>query len=205
MGHLRKSQYSWVGEIRINGKHFGKTSKHREVVVAWLEEMRKAAKAAKEAKEARRTKTPKEPKPPKKPQGTGERTPKRPRAGSMWQLKCGFWGARIVRKGRSFTATVRTREEAEAWLAESKVRLDAESEPLPVPPLEKPPQKRAVSLNGRDYERISTACNEGREENIKKYAAMSAEAKVAAEAARVRRDAAAARIRELRALMGLSA
>ena len=67
----------------------------------------------------------------------------------------------------------------------------------------KPLVKKKPSVS--DYKRILAASEDGAAENIRKHRAMADEAKIAAEAARAKRDAAAAKIRELRALLGIGA
>ena len=228
MGHLRKGPYSWYGEIRIQGRRFGKGCKSREVVEAWLDEMRRTAREAREAKEAQKAKEAQRAKEAKKAKEAQkakkaqkakeakearkakaeerkkskealERNPNAARPfgeGSIQRRGKSSWTVSIKRNGQEYRKTVKTLGEARAWIEEQNTQLPA---PL-VAQLTK-----GASLIRKDYQRIHEACDEGREENIKKYAAMSAEAKVAAEAARKRRDAAAARIRELQALLGIGA
>lgn len=222
MGHIRKGPYSWYGEIRIQGRRFGKGCKSREVVEAWLDEMRRTAREAREAKEAQKAKEAKKAKEAqkakkaqeakeakearkakaeerKKSKEALERNPNAARPfgeGSIQRRGKSTWTVSIKRNGQEYRKNVKTLKEARAWIEEQKTQLPA---PLVAQ------TTKGSSLISKDYQRIHEACDEGREENIKKYAAMSAEAKVAAEAARVRRDAAAARIRELRALLGIGA
>ena len=114
------------------------------------------------------------------------------------------WEALIQRQGKRHYKASKNREEVEAWLEEMRATL-----PPPFktqvrtlkPIVKKPPAKRGLS----DYTRIRATSEAGTSENVRKYRSMADEARVAAEAARARRDAAAARIRELRALLGRGA
>lgn len=103
--------------------------------------------------------------------------------GCLRQLPTGRWRAAIERNGITYRKTG-SREEVESWLEEMKRTLQLKEDRL-----------------NRTYADIRAACDEGREENVRKYRSMAAEARTAAEAARKRRDAAAERIRELQALL----
>lgn len=111
------------------------------------------------------------------------------------------WEALIQRQGKRHSKASKNREEVEAWLEEMRATLP--------PPFKtqvrtlKPIKKKKPSVS--DYKSIHAASESGAAENVRKYRAMATEARVAAEAARARRDAAAERIRELRALLGIGA
>lgn len=105
--------------------------------------------------------------------------------GSVRQLPTGKWQAYITRKGVTYSKNG-SREDVQAWLEEMKRTLQLKEERI-----------------GKKYEDIRAACEEGREENLAKYRSMADEARTAAEAARAQRDAAAAKIRELQAKLGI--
>lgn len=105
--------------------------------------------------------------------------------GSVRQLPTGKWQAYITRKGVTYSKNG-SQEDVQAWLEEMKRTLQIKEERI-----------------GKKYEDIRAACEEGREENLAKYRAMSLEAKDAADIARSQRDAAAAKIRELQTKLGI--
>lgn len=112
------------------------------------------------------------------------------------------WGALIQRQGKRHYKASKNREEVEAWLEEMRATLP--------PPLKsqvrtpKPPVKKASAKRGpSDYTRIRATSEAGTAENVRKYRSMADEAKIAAESARVKRDAAAAKIRKLQAQLGI--
>lgn len=111
------------------------------------------------------------------------------------------WEALIQRQGKRHYKASKNREEVEAWLEEMRATLP--------PPLKqqarrmKPLVKKKSSVS--DYKRILEESESGAAENIRKYRSMAVEARTAAEAALARRDAAAAKIRELRSLLGIVA
>lgn len=114
------------------------------------------------------------------------------------------WEGMIQRQGKRYRMTSKKREEVEAWLEEMRATLPPPCTSrirTPKPIVKKPPAKRDLS----DYTRIRATSEAGAAENVRKYRSMADEARVSAEAARVRRDAAAARIRELRAILGIGA
>lgn len=106
--------------------------------------------------------------------------------GCLRQLPTGRWRAAIERKGVTYRKTG-SREEVESWLEEMKRTLQLKEDRL-----------------NRTYADIRAAFDEGREENLAKYRSMADEARTAAEAARNRRDASAAKIRELQAKLGIA-
>lgn len=106
--------------------------------------------------------------------------------GCLRQLPTGRWRAAIERKGVTYRKTG-SREEVESWLEEMKRTLQLKEDRL-----------------NRTYADIRAACDEGREENLAKYRSMADEARTAAEAARNRRDASSAKIRELQAKLGIA-
>lgn len=112
-----------------------------------------------------------------------------------------LWEGLIQRQGKRYRMSSKRREEVEEWLEKMRVTLPppAKQQARTMKPIKK--KKPSVS----DYKSIHAASESGAEENVRKYRTMAAEARTAAEAARVRRDAAAARIRELRALLGIGA
>lgn len=99
---------------------------------------------------------------------------------NLTQIGLDRWRATLDRNCVRYSKTG-TLEEVQLWLEEMKQTLSP---------------KTATT-----YAEIHAACEEGREENVRKYRSMAAEARTAAEAARKRRDAAAERIRELQALL----
>lgn len=112
------------------------------------------------------------------------------------------WEALIQRQGKRHYKASKNREEVEAWLEEMRATLP--------PPLKsqvrtpKPPVKKASAKRGpSDYTRIRATSEAGTAENVRKYRSMADEAKIAAESARVKRDAAAAKIRKLQAQLGI--
>lgn len=115
-----------------------------------------------------------------------------------------LWEGLIQRQGKRYRMSSKNREEVEAWLEKMRVTLPPPAKPQVLtlkPIVKKPPAKRGLS----DYTRIRATSEAGTSENVRKYRSMADEARTAAEAARKRRDAAAARIRELRALLGRGA
>lgn len=82
----------------------------------------------------------------------------------------------------------------------------------PKPKTKKKKHKKKAQLTtsmkylwSHDYERIIASSKLGAAENVRKYRAMAYEARVAADAARSRRDAAAAKIRKLQEKLGIKA
>lgn len=123
---------------------------------------------------------------------------KRAPSSARYIQQCGknSWRVRIKREGKEYRKRCKTYEEAYEFLEEMKRIL---------PPMRAQKTKGNTCLFRKDYEAIRAACEEGREENLAKYRSMADEARVADEADRARRDAAAARIRELQALLGIRA
>lgn len=109
------------------------------------------------------------------------------------------WEALIQRQGKRHYKASKNREEVEAWLEEMRATLP--------PPFKtqvrtlKPIKKKKPSV---DYKSIHAESESGAAENVANYRSMADEARTAAEAARKRRDAAAAKIRELQAKLGIS-
>ena len=112
-----------------------------------------------------------------------------------------LWEGLIQRQGKRYRMSSKRREEVEEWLEKMRVTLP--------PPLKqqarrmKPLVKKKSSVS--DYKRILEESESGAAENVRKYRTMAVEARTAAESAMKRRDAAAARIRELRVLLGIGA
>lgn len=106
--------------------------------------------------------------------------------GCLRQLPTGRWRAAIERKGVTYRKTG-SREEVESWLEEMKRTLQLKEDRL-----------------NRTYADIRATCDEGREENVANYRSIATEARTAAESARNRRDASAAKIRELQAKLGIA-
>lgn len=134
---------------------------------------------------------------------TDTRKPAPAGQGSIYKRK-NSWEALIQRQGKRYYKSSKNREEVEAWLEEMRVRLPPPSTSriwTPNPIVKKPPAKRGLS----DYTRIRATSEAGTAENVRKYRSMADEARVSAEVARARRDAAAARIHELQALLGIGA
>lgn len=92
------------------------------------------------------------------------------------------WRATLDRNCVRYSKTG-TLEEVQLWLEEMKQKLRP---------------KTATT-----YAEIHAACDYGREENIVKFKAMSAEAKAGAATARAQRDAAAEQVRTLQAKLGI--
>ena len=131
--------------------------------------------------------------------------PAAPGQGCIYKRK-NSWEALIQRQGKRHYKASKNREEVEAWLEEMRATLP--------PPLKqqvrtlkpqvrtlKPIVKKKPSVS--DYQRILAASEDGAAENVRKYRSMADEAKIAAESARVKRDAAAAKIRKLQAQLGI--
>lgn len=113
------------------------------------------------------------------------------------------WEALIQRQGKRYFKASKNREEAESWLEEMRATLPPPSPSrirTPKPPVKKASAKRGPS----DYTRIRATSEAGTAENVRKYRSMADEARTAAEAARAQRDAAAAKIRELQAKLGIA-
>lgn len=90
-----------------------------------------------------------------------------------------------------------------------KVKVEP-TKPKAKPKTKKKKRKKKAQLTtsmkylwSHDYERIIAASELGAAENIRKYRSMAAEARTAAEAARARRDASAAKIRKLQEKLGI--
>lgn len=148
------------------------------------------------------------------------RTPVPPGVGSVHPYR-GRWRARIRRQKKEYSKLSNSREVAEAWLEEMRRTLPAFVDPPekvkvePTKPKAKPKTKKKKHkkkaqlttsmkyLWSHDYERIIASSEFGAAENIRKYRSMAAEARTAAEAARARRDASAAKIRKLQEKLGI--
>lgn len=121
-----------------------------------------------------------------------------PGQGGIYKAK-NLWEGLIQRQGKRYRMSSKSREEVEEWLEKMRVTLP--------PPLKqqvrrmKPLVKKKSSVS--DYKRILEESESGAADNVRKYRTMAVEARTAAESARKRRDAAAARIRELQALLGI--
>lgn len=101
---------------------------------------------------------------------------------NLTQIGLDRWRATLDRNCVRYSKTG-TLDEVQLWLEEMKQTLSP---------------KTATT-----YAEIHAACEEGREENLAKYRAMSTEAKGAAAAARAQRDAAETKIRKLQAKLGI--
>ena len=132
---------------------------------------------------------------------TDTRNPAPAGQGCLYQRK-NSWEAQIQRQGKRYCKASKNREEAESWLEEMRATLPPPSPSrirTPKPPVKKASAKRGPS----DYTRIRETSEAGTAENVRKYRSMADEAKIAAESARVKRDAAAAKIRKLQAQLGI--
>lgn len=105
--------------------------------------------------------------------------------GCVRKMSSGTWRASICRKGVVYSKDG-PHDEVVAWLEETKRTLQLQDEYL-----------------CKTYADIRASCEEGCEENLTKYRSMADEARTAAEAARLQRDAAAAKIRELQTKLGI--
>jgi hypothetical protein len=148
------------------------------------------------------------------------RTPAPPGVGSVHPYR-GRWRARIRRQKKEYSKLSKSKEVAEAWLEEMRRTIPTYVEPpakvkveptKPKPKTKKKKHKKKAQLTtsmkylwSHDYERIIASSKLGAAENVRKYRAMAYEARVAADAARSRRDAAAAKIRKLQEKLGIKA